>query len=385
MAPKKHALLAASAAARWLNCTAAPHFEEQFPDSVSEYAAEGTLAHEIAECKLRKKYFSQAAPRSNTARLNRLKKQELYSAEIDSATDTYLDVVADQVMSYDSPPSVAVEVRVDLSSYVPESFGTCDCCIIGGGVLSILDYKHGKGVPVSAEANPQIMLYSLGALDRYQLVYGDTIHTVRMTIVQPRLGSISTYTLTVEELRAWGDSIRPIAQEAFTGPGTFHPGDWCRFCRGKAQCRARADQYTALEDFKDIQPATLSDAEIGELLERGKALAQWYKDLETYASEALLQGKPIPGWKMVAGRSVRAWSDQDAAFEAAKAAGYDEALLYERTPLSLSAVEKLMGKTAFAETLGGYVIKPPGKPTLAPESDKRPAYTPAATDFEGVG
>ena len=158
----------------------------------------------------------------------------------------------------------------------------------------------------------------------------------------------------------------------------------CRFCRGKAQCRARADRYTALEDFKDIQPATLSDAEIGELLERGKALTQWYKDLEAYASEALLQGKPIPGWKIVAGRSVRTWSDQDAAFEAAKAAGYDEALLYERTPLTLSAVEKLMGKAAFADTLGGYVIKPPGKPTLALESDKRPAYTPAAADFEGV-
>lgn len=384
MAPRKHALLAASAAARWLNCTAAPHFESQFPDSVSEYAAEGTLAHALAECKLRKRYLG-TNPRSVAAKLSKLRKDERYNEEMETATDTYLDVVADQVMEYDSQPSVAVEVRVDLSSYVPESFGTCDCCIIGGGVLSILDYKHGKGVPVSAEANPQIMLYALGALDRYQLVYGDTIHTVRMTIVQPRLGSTSTYTLTVEELRAWGDSIRPIAQEAFTGPGSFNPGDWCRFCRGKAQCRARADQYTALEDFKDIQPATLSDAEIGELLERGKALTQWYKDLEAYASEALLQGKPIPGWKMVAGRSVRTWSDQDAAFEAAKAAGYDEALLYERTPLTLSAVEKLMGKAAFAETLGGYVIKPPGKPTLAPESDKRPAYTPAATDFEGVG
>ena len=384
MAPKNHALLAASAAARWLNCTAAPHYEAQFPDSTSEYAAEGTLAHEIAECKLRKRYFPHVAPRSTTARLNRLKKHDLHSAEIDSATDAYLDVVADQVMAYDSPPSVAVEVRVDLSRYVPDSFGTCDCCIIGGGMLSILDYKHGKGVPVSAEANPQIMLYALGALDRYQLVYGDTIHTVRMTIVQPRLGSTSTYTLTVEQLRAWGDSIRPIAREAFDGPGAFHPGDWCRFCRGRSQCRARADKYTALEDFKDIQPATLSDTEIGDLLERGKALTQWYKDLEAYASEALLQGKPIPGWKMVEGRSVRAWSDQDAAFEAAKAAGYDEALLYERTPLSLSAVEKLMGKATFAETLGSYVIKPPGKPTLAPESDRRPAYTPAATDFEGV-
>lgn len=383
MAPKKHALLAASAAARWLNCTAAPHFEAQFPDSVSEYAVEGTLAHALAECKLRKRYLD-TNPRSVAAKLSKLRKDERYNEEMETATDAYLDVVADQVMGYDSQPSVAVEVRVDLSSYVPESFGTCDCCIIGGGVLSILDYKHGKGVPVSAEANPQIMLYALGALDRYRLVYGDTIHTVRMTIVQPRLGSTSTYTLTVEQLRAWGDGIRPIAQEAFTGPGSFNPGDWCRFCRGKAQCRARADQYTALEDFKDVQPATLSDAEIGELLERGKALTQWYKDLEAYASEALLQGKPIPGWKMVAGRSVRAWSDQDAAFEAAKAAGYDEALLYERTPLSLSAIEKLMGKTTFAETLGSYVIKPPGKPTLAPESDKRPAYAPAAADFEGV-
>ena len=350
---------------------------------MSEYAAEGTLAHALAECKLQKRYLG-TNPRSVAAKLSKLRKDERYNKEMETATDTYLDVVADQVMEYDSQPSVAVEVRVDLSSYVPESFGTCDCCIIGGGVLSILDYKHGKGVPVSAEANPQIMLYALGALDRYQLVYGDTIRTVRMTIVQPRLGSTSTYTLTVEQLKAWGDSIRPIAQEAFTGPGSFNPGDWCRFCRGKAQCRARADRYTALEDFKDIQPATLSDAEIGELLERGKALTQWYKDLEAYASEALLQGKPIPGWKMVAGRSVRTWSDQDAAFEAAKAAGYDEALLYERTPLTLSAVEKLMGKAAFAETLGSYVIKPPGKPTLAPESDKRPAYTAAAADFEGV-
>lgn len=383
MAPRKHALLAASAAARWLNCTAAPHFEAQFPDSVSEYAVEGTLAHALAECKLRKRYLD-TNPRSVAAKLSKLRKDERYNEEMETATDAYLDVVADQIMEYDSQPGVAVEVRVDLSSYVPESFGTCDCCIIGGGVLSILDYKHGKGVPVSAEANPQIMLYALGALDRYQLVYGDTIHTVQMTIVQPRLGSTSTYTLTVEQLRAWGNSIRPIAQEAFTGPGSFNPGDWCRFCRGKAQCRARADRYTALEDFKDIQPATLSDAEIGELLERGKALTQWYKDLEAYASEALLQGKPIPGWKIVAGRSVRTWSDQDAAFEAAKAAGYDEALLYERTPLTLFAVEKLMGKAAFADTLGGYVIKPPGKPTLAPESDKRPAYTPAAADFEGV-
>ena len=383
MADKQHALLSASSAARWLHCTAAPHFEAQFPASTSEYAEEGTLAHEIAECKLRKKYLN-VAPRSNGARLARLRKQPLYDPEMEATTDAYLDHVADLVMAYDATPSMAVELRVDLSRYVPESFGTCDCCIIGGETLTVVDYKHGKGVPVDARENPQIMLYALGALDRYAVVYGDAIRYIKMAIVQPRLGSFSMYQLPVDELRAWGESIKPVAQEAFDGPGSFLPGDWCRFCRGKAQCRARADQYTALEDFKGVQPATLSDAEIGDLLERGKALTQWYKDLEAYASETLLQGKPVPGWKLVEGRSVRAWSDQDAAFATARAAGYDEALLYERKPLSLSEVEKLMGKVAFTETLGSYVIKPPGKPTLAPESDKRPAYTPAAADFEGV-
>jgi hypothetical protein len=224
-----------------------------------------------------------------------------------------------------------------------------------------------------------------------------------MTIDQPRLDSYTTDVLTVEELREWGESIKPIAQKAFSGLGEFVPGDHCRFCRGKAQCRARAGVNTALEDFKDCVPAgklppeqlaqaekegaasnLLTDAEIGDLLIRGKHLVQWYKDLEEYATRALLDGKPIEGWKLVAGRSNRTFTDQDAAILAAIAAGYDEALLYDRKPKTLSEIEKLMGKAEFAEKLGGYVIKPPGKPTLASEDDKREAYHPAAADFAGV-
>lgn len=402
MPPVKHALLSASSASRWLVCTAAPRFEEGLPESTSEYAEEGRLAHAIGELKVTKKCTPMSTRTYNT-RLNKLKKDPLYTPEMDKTTDLYLEHITEQVMAYDTAPTVAVEVQVDFSDYVPEGFGTCDCCIIGGDLLSIVDYKHGKGVPVSAVGNPQMKLYALGALQRYAAVFGDTIKRVRMTIDQPRLDSYTTDEITVEELRTWGESIKPIAQKAFSGLGEFVPGDHCRFCRGKAQCRARANINTALEDFKDCVPLgrspamqadydttgfkpvnALTDAEIGDLLERGAHLVQWYKDLEAYATEALLAGKEIPGWKLVAGRSIRIFTDQDAAIQAVIAAGYDEALVYDRKPKTLSELEKLMGKAEFAEKIGGYVTKPLGKPTLAPASDKREAYSPAAADFAGV-
>lgn len=393
MPPVKHALLSASSASRWLVCTAAPRFEEGLPESTSEYAEEGRLAHAIGELKVTKKCTPMSTRTYNT-RLNKLKKDPLYTPEMDKTTDLYLEHITEQVMAYDTAPTVAVEVQVDFSDYVPGGFGTCDCCIIGGDLLSIVDYKHGKGVPVSAVGNPQMRLYALGALHRYAPVFGDTIKRVRMTIDQPRLDSYTTDEITVEELRAWGESIKPIAQKAFSGLGEFVPGDHCRFCRGKAQCRARANINTAPEDFKDCVPAgkqpqgegkVLTDAEIGDLLERGKLLVQWYKDLEEYATEALLAGKEIPGWKLVAGRSNRTFTDQDAAIQAVIAAGYDEALVYDRKPKTLTELEKLMGKADFKEKIGSFVYKPPGKPTLAPASDKREAYSPAATDFAGVG
>lgn len=393
MPPEKHALLSASSASRWLVCTASPRFEEELPEISSTYAEEGRLAHAIAEIKVLKK-FTAMAGRTYTARLNNLKKDALYDQEMDKTTDLYIEHLTEQAMLYNSSPTVTAEVKVDFGEYVPEGFGTCDCVMIGGDTLSITDYKHGKGVPVSAVGNPQMRLYALGALKRYAPVFGDTIKQIRMTIDQPRLDSYTSDIITVEELRAWGESIKPIAQKAFSGLGEFVPGEHCRFCRGRAQCRARANVNTALEDFKDCalpgEPApddltrALTDAEIGDLLIRGQQLVQWYKDLEDYATKALLDGKPIEGWKLVAGRSNRTFTDQDAAIKAVIAAGYDEALVYDRKPKTLSELEKLMGKAEFAEKIGSYVIKPPGKPTLAPATDKREAYNPAAADFAGV-
>jgi hypothetical protein len=326
----------------------------------------------------------------------------LYEEEMDRTSDIYIEHLTEKAMGYNNPPLVNAEVRVDLEAYIPEGFGTCDCVMIGDDTLDITDYKHGKGVAVSAVNNPQMRLYALGALAKYDPFYGGIIRRVRTTIVQPRIqDKPSSEILTVDELKAWGESIKPLAQKAYSGFGEFVPGDHCRFCRGKTQCRARANAYTALEDFKDLmlptpenQPrseafdvtkAMLTHAEIGDLLVRGKALVAWYNDLTDYALGAILNGKDIPGWKAVAGRSVRAFTDHDAAIAAIIASGYDEALVYERRPKTLAELEKLMGKTDFAEKIGAYVFKPLGKPTLVPVSDNREPYTPtAAVDFAGL-
>lgn len=394
--PEKHALLSASSAARWLQCTAAPRYEEQFPETTSEYAEEGRLAHAICELKVIKKFTTQITPRTFTGRLNKFKKDPLYTPEMDKMSDLYLEHLTERAMGYNNVPNVAAEVKVSFEDYVPEGFGTCDCIMIGGDTLSIIDFKYGKGVPVSAEGNPQMRLYALGALKRYAPIYGNTIKKVSMTIDQPRIrDEVSTETITAEELLAWGESIKPIASKAYMGLGEFNPGEHCRFCRGKAQCKARAAVHTALEEFKDCLPKglvkdaheggnVLTDAEIGDLLIRGRELVSWYKDLETYALSAILDGNDIPGWKAVAGRSNRTFTDQDAAIAAVIAAGYDEALVYDKKPKSLTELEKLMGKAEFADKLGQYITKPQGKPTLVPETDKREPYSSAVSDFEEI-
>ena len=392
--PEVHALLSASSASRWLHCTAAPRFEAQFPESTSEYAEEGRLAHAICELKVIKHFTVAIKPSTFRSRLKKLKENPLYQDEMDKTSDLYLEHLTEKAMQYNTKPNVAAEVKVDFSEYVPEGFGTCDCIMIGGDMLSITDYKHGKGVPVSAENNPQMRLYALGALKRYKPVYGDSIKRVCMTIDQPRIQSEpDSETITVEELLAWGESIKPTAAKAYMGLGEFVPGEHCRFCRGKAKCKARADQNTALEEFKNCTPQNksnadgdnvLSDAEVGDLLIRGQELVKWYKDLEEYALGTILDGGSIPGWKAVAGRSNRTFTNTDAAFKAAMAAGYDKSLLYDLKPKTLTELEKLMGKAEFADKLGSFVVKPLGKRTLALFSDKREAYNPAVSDFAEV-
>lgn len=391
--PEQHAVLSASSSSRWLICTAAPRFEEQFPETTSEYAEEGRLAHSICELKVLKKFTASISQKAYTTRLNKLKKEPLYNSEMDKTSDLYIEHLTERAMQFNATPYVAAEVRVDYSDYAPDGFGTCDCTMIGGDTLIITDYKHGKGVPVSAENNSQMKLYALGALKKYKAIYGDTIKRVVMVIEQLRLSDEpSVWETTVSELVKWGESIKPVAEKAYSGTGEFVPGEHCRFCRGKAQCRARADVNTALEEFKNCVPEekaqpgdnVLTDSEIGDLLIRGAELVKWYKDLEEYALSALLSGKEIQGWKVVAGRSNRTFTDQDAALAAVIAAGYDEALVYERKAKTLTELEKLMGKAEFAEKIGQYVVKPVGKPTLAPMSDKRELYNPASADFAGI-
>jgi hypothetical protein len=393
-----HAVLAPSAAERWLHCTPAPRLEAELPETTSEYAEEGTLAHKVCDLLARKKYTIMKLSTYNAA-LKKLRADPLWQDEMLTTATTYVEHLAENAMKFEHAPYLAFEVRVDISDYVPEAFGRCDCVMIGGDELIITDYKHGKGVPVSSQENPQMMLYALGALKLYRPIYGDMIRRVTAYIDQPRLDSYSGYTLTVDELLAWGEStVKPKAAAAFAGLGEYTPGEWCRFCRAKVKCRARADSQTALEDFKncaygsinpdDPQPLgrdqLLTDTEVGDLLKRGKTLIDWYNGLKEYALATCLDGGTIPGWKAVEGRSTRAWTDQDKALEAILNAGHPRELVYDTVPKTLAQLEKLIGPGSFGELVGSLVIKPPGKPALAPESDKRPPYSGAAADFGGV-
>lgn len=407
--PKDHALLSASSSHRWLNCTAAPRFEAQFPDGeTSVYAAEGTLAHKICE-EIANYNFHVTTKRTFNSRLKKLQSDSLYQEEMMRTAEFYAHYLWEKYLSFGNKPFTVQEERVDLTAWVPDGFGTCDSIMIGSGRLHITDYKHGKGVEVSAENNSQMRLYALGALKKYMPIYGDSIKTVSMAIVQPRITEdVNEEELTVAELLAWGENIKPIAQRAYDGPGDFAPGSWCRFCKGKHLCRARSENATALEDFKDLaiegkmteQDRTarntqmvitgeaspvLSDTEVADLIRRGEGLVAWYEDLKNYALQAILDGRTIPGFRVVAGVSRRAFSDTDKALETIQGAGYDEAMLYERKPKSLAELEKMIGKTQFAEIVGPLVVKPLGKPTLVGEGDKRPDYSDAARDFQNVG
>lgn len=380
-----HALLSASDSKRWLNCTPAPRLTEHLPDKQTEATLEGTTAHAIAELKVRKALVEPMGPRTFSNRLKKLKEMPFYNDEMLRHTDTYLDYIQSVVHSFDGPAHVVVEKRLDYSNYAPEGFGTADCILIHNKGLWVIDFKYGKGVPVSAEENPQMSLYSLGAINAYGFVY--PIETVHMAIVQPRLDSVSEWQITRTELERWGNEVvKPRAELAFKGEGEFSPSeDTCRWCGIRPTCRYAYKAATAVSDFADKEPATLSAAEVSEALEKGKQLVSWYKSLEDYALTTVLSGGEIPGYKAVAGRAVRSFTDGDAALERIQNAGWKEELLYERKPLSLAALEKLVGKQAFVDICSDLIVMPPGKPTLVPESDKRPPLKPisAQEDFGG--
>ena len=407
--PKDHAVVTASGFERWSHCTAAPRYEEQFPDGeTTVYAAEGTLAHAVCELYGRKK-FTPMSTRKFNSELKKLKENELWQDEMIKTAEVYVDFLTEKAMSSVAAPRVFFEIRVDLSDYIPEGFGTCDCAMVCDDVLRITDYKHGKGVPVSSIENGQMRLYALGALKQLYPIFGDTIQRVCTAIVQPRITEdVTEEYLTVDELRAWGETVKPKAQAAFLGTGEFCAGDWCRFCKGKAECRARAEYYAGFSQFvgADIEgrmteaemtaaeqaaeygadvPQILTDAEIGELLRKAEGIVAWYTDLQDYARDAILAGRIIPGYKVVEGRQVRAFKDTDRAFEIMRGEGYDDAMLYERKPLTLAQLEKLTGKKRFAEIMADNITWPRGKPTLVTVDDKRDPYSPTGPgEFAGV-
>lgn len=388
--PEQHALLSASSSARWLHCPPSVRLGEGIQETTSEYAEAGRVAHAIAEIKARSYFLEPCTKRQLTAALKPLKADPHYDKSMDTATDIYLDYLKELAMRYGTAqPAVALEVRVDYSDYAPEGFGTSDCVMVGGDMLSVVDYKNGAGVPVSAEDNSQMMLYALGALKLYEPIYGASIQNIHMAIVQPNAGGVKEWETTREYVEAWGaQEVRPVAELAYNGAGNYAAGDWCRFCPVKAQCTARAKAMLKLEPAMQAAPTgdILSDTQLGDILARALNLEAWVKDLKDYALSAALAGREISGFKVVEGRGSRDWAGgTDKAFPALIAKGIDEALLYERKPVSPPALEKALGKAAFKETADDLVEKKPGKPTLVPADDPRKPYNAAQAAFGGGG
>lgn len=367
-----HALLSASSSHRWLHCPPSARLCEGYDDKGSNFAAEGTDAHALCEYKLRTSLGMDAQ--------DPIEDLSWYDAEMEECANGYAAFVMELVEEAKkncSDPVVLIEQRLDYSRYVAEGFGTGDCVIIADGTLHIVDFKYGRGVLVEAEDNPQMMLYALGALELFDCLYD--IDTVSMTIFQPRRGNVSTHTIPKTDLYEWADTVlAPTAELAWSGEGEYQCGEWCQFCRAKADCRERANANMELAKFEFRQPPLLTDEEVEEILGRIDGLIAWASDIRDYALQAAISGKHWTGYKLVEGRSNRKYTDERAVVAAVRAAGYDP---YEHKVLGVTAMTTMLGKKQFNDILGGFITKPQGKPTLVPDSDKRPAMTNIISEF----
>ena len=359
-----HAVLSASGSHRWLNCTPSARLELEFENTGSEAAREGTAAHALCEHKLKRALHMRS----------RRPASDYDSDEMEECTDAYVDFVMEQYEAAKQvceDPVILIEQRLDFSCYVPDGFGTGDCLIISDDRLHIIDFKYGMGVLVEAEGNPQMKLYALGALAVYDALYD--IREVSMTIFQPRRENVSTWTIPVEDLKAWAENeLKPRAKMAYDGEGEYLPGEWCTFCRAAVRCRARAEEKLKLAQTEFRMPPLLTDAEIEDILAVLPDLTKWANEIAAYALDAALNhGKEWNGFKVVEGRSVRKYRDEAAVAEAAKEAGYKD--IYRQSLIPLTEMQRLMGKDRFEEILGGLITKAPGRPILVPKSDRRPA------------
>lgn len=372
--PSSHALLSASGAHRWLACPPSACLEADLPDSSSAAAEEGTIAHELAEWKLRRALHQTPAMKPVS---------EWIDAEMETLTDDYVTLLQErlrEVRQVFAAPLVLIEQHLDFSHIVPGGFGTADCVIIAEPTLNVIDLKYGAGVLVEAESNPQLMLYALGALHEFGPLYD--ISKVAVTIYQPRRANVSTWELPVSELEEWAmQVVKPRAVLAAEGHGEFNAGEHCQFCKVAPRCRARAEANLALTRLEFASPAELSEAEISQVLMQLPQLRLWAAEVEAHAlSLAVNQGKHWPGFKLVEGRSVRKYTNEADVAAAAEAAGITD--VWQRKLKTITALEKQLGKNRFTELFGEFVVKPPGKPALVPESDKRPGLPGPSADIE---
>lgn len=379
---KQHAILSASGAHRWLECTPSARLEEEMNDQTSIYAKEGTFMHELSELHL-KFYLKMITKAEYNKKLKQMKKNEFYTEEIEKAIQAYVDIVIEKINEAGADSMILLEEQVDFSPWVPDGFGTGDVLIITDKSIEVIDLKGGKGIKIDAKDNPQMRLYALGAINGFGILYD--FEKVSMTIVQPRLDNISTDELFLEELLKWADEVvKPKAEMAYRGEGEYKASDGCRFCKAKAVCRTRAEENIKLAclDFK--KPPLLTDEEIVEVLLTVKDLQKWAKDVEEYAfMKAINEGKEWPGMKLVEGRRSRRYSSEENVAKLLLEAGYEEEKIFSKSLLSLTSLEKELGKKEFDEILGSLIEIPPGKVQLVPESDKRPEVKNSAViDFK---
>lgn len=373
---RAHALLSASGASRWLNCTPSARLEEKYQESKqSVYAEEGTLAHEFGQINIQLA-IGYITKKIHTAEIKKLRKHDLYSVEMEPEVQKYVDYVIEtyNVVRQTCPDAIIlVEERLDYSHLVEGGFGTGDICIIADGVLYVIDLKYGKGIQVDATENSQLKLYGCGALRKFEMLYD--IHTIQLVIVQPRLDHISVFELSAEELNTWGEEIvKPKAALAYKGEGDQIPGEHCKFCKVKAMCKALAAQNMDLAKHDFADPHTLTDAELIEVYDQIPMLVDWASAVGAYILETALKGKQWPGYKIVEGKSNRKWLDEEKILEVLVNDNfYDPEEVINKKLKGIGDIEKLVGKTKFPALLGEYVVKPQGAPTLVPESDKRPA------------
>lgn len=373
-ASRKHALLSASGASRWMGCTPSARLEEKFPDKTSEYAEEGTLAHEMADLELRHK-LARISDKVYASELKKLKKHRLYGADMDGEVEKYVTIVLEayqEALARTPDAVLLLEQRLDFSHLVEKGFGTGDVVIIADGVVEVIDLKYGRGVQVDAPNNPQLMLYGSGALREYELLYD--IQSIKLTIVQPRKNHLSSWEISAEDLESWGEEqVRPKAEAAYLGDGEQTPGDWCKFCKAKHVCRALAEQNMALAKYDFRDPQVLSDEELLAIFKQLPVFSDWANSISSYILDEALKGKQWKGYKIVEGRSVRKWLDDEKVIDKLKEEGFEADKFMVAKLAGIGAVEKLVGKGKFPAMMQDLIIKPQGAPTLVEESDKRPA------------